>query len=633
MRYKIDYQNVLNEKQLEAVMHHEGPCLVIAGAGTGKTRTLVHRVARLIEDGVRPGSILCLTFTRKAAESMTDKCSKMLDQRCQFINSNTFHGFALSELKHYAAYTGYGRDFTVIDQEDVESALALVKVELKTDTLSCILPKNSQLRSILSKAMTKLMTIPDVIESYYPKYKLLTSQIELIASEFKKFKKEQNKMDYDDLLLNFLELMKRNEFVGRTIQNKYRFIMIDEYQDTDRIQAEIVKQLADGHRNIMVVGDDAQSIYAFRGADYRNIMSFPRLFENTRIITIEKNYRSTKEILDLGNAVMTNATDRYEKNLYTDQLGGHKPELIRVSDNYDESLFVADKIEFYINDGIPFKNIAVLFRNGNFSYDLETVLRKRGLPFRKYGGIEFGQKKHIKDVVAFLKVGMNNEDILSWQRVLMLLKGIGDKKAKKIIDRIVTEKNGTAYLREIGQADLYHLIEFLSISREGPEGKIRRIAEYYKPIFEDENQYGKKKWKDIEALIKVAANHVSCVDFINSVVMNSNNGDDENSAEEKEKEFISLSTIHSAKGLEWNVVFILSVNDGCMPYMPGSKTREEMDEEVRLLHVAITRAEKHLYIMTPQNQYQEGQGKEKEDKLSRFLTDEIVAECLEEVTR
>lgn len=387
MAYKIDYKNLLNEKQLEAVMHHEGPCLVIAGAGTGKTRTLVYRVARLIEDGVRPESILCLSFTKKAAENMTIKCSGMLDHRCQQVNANTFHGFALSILKRYAPYTGYGNNFDIIDQDtDAGIILDRIKEELLITAHAAKFPKNKQVISILSKSATRQMSIHDVIANYYPHYDIFISMIELVSSEYQKFKKQQNKMDFDDLLKILMILMSDYEFIRNEIQDRFKFIMIDEYQDTDRIQAALAKLLAGGHGNIMVVGDDAQSIYSFRGADFRNIMSFPDQFEKAKVITIEQNYRSTQEILNLGNAVMINANERHEKNLYTSKTGGNKPHMIMVSDNYHESLYVADLIEYYKRQGYALNDIAVLFRNGHYSYDLERELYKRGLPFKKYGG-------------------------------------------------------------------------------------------------------------------------------------------------------------------------------------------------------------------------------------------------------
>jgi DNA helicase-2/ATP-dependent DNA helicase PcrA len=623
MAYKINYKNELNEKQYEAVMHHEGPCLVIAGAGTGKTRMLVYRVARLIEDGIRPESILCLTFTRKAAENMKLKCSGMLDKRCELVTASTFHGFALSVLKRYAVYTGYGKDFDVIDQQDAEKILDLVKEkeEFQIMAHSIKFPNGKHLISIISKAATKQMPIPAVIEAYYPKYEKFTAMIEFVAAESQKFKKAQNKMDFDDLLKNFKDLMLKNEFIRHEIQQKYKFIMIDEYQDTDRLQAEIAMLLAGDNGNLMVVGDDAQSIYAFRGADFRNIMSFPDLFEKVQKITIEQNYRSTQEILNLGNAVMTNANERYEKNLFTSKLGTHKPLLIRTLDNHRESILIAELIEYnkeYQNYGL--NNIAVLFRNGNYSYALEVELNKRGVPFKKYGGIGFGQKAHIKDVVAFLKIGINNEDTLGWLRVLKLYRGIGDKKAKKIINQIIQEKKGLEYLRTIGLNDLYHLFLALSIDRSGPGEKLNRIAEFYHPFFDTVYPHKKNQWADIETLKRIASNHFSSADFLNSVVMNSFEDDNGNN-----KEFITLSTIHSAKGLEWDAVYIICANDGCIPHSPERKSSEEMDEEVRLMHVAITRAKNHLYLVAPRNQSHEGAT----GNISRFLTDEIVSDCLE----
>lgn len=622
MGYRIDYKQRLNEEQYRAVMHHEGPCLVIAGAGTGKTTTLVYRVARLIEDGVKPESILFLTFTRKAAENMTARCSGMLDERCKLINANTFHGFCLSELKHYAVYTGYRKDFTIMDQEDAGEILNLVKEELNIITLPFKFPKNQGILSMQSKSVTKLLSLDEVIASYYPSIKDYSSLIGLLLEKYQAFKKERNVMDFDDLLRNFRKLINESDFIRQALGNKYRFIMIDEYQDTDRIQADIAKMVADNHGNIMAVGDDAQSIYAFRGADFRNIMSFPNLFKDTRIITIERNYRSTKEILALGNAIMTNAQERYEKNLYTDKPGEDKPLLMRVSNGHEQSLFVANAIECHQGQGSKLKDIAVLFRNGYFSYDLETELNQRRLPFKKFGGSAFGNKSHIKYIMAFLKVGINNEDILNWHRILKLLPGIGPKKSANIANVIVNDTNGLEYLREITLSELYHLVMSLSLGRESLEKQISCIAEFYRPIFEVANPHKKKLWKDIEMLETIASNYSSKPDFINSVSMNSISN--ENKGERNEEDYITLSTIHSAKGLEWDTVFIIYVNDGCMPCLKNNPSQEDIDEEVRIFHVAVTRAKNHLYLIAPRfPNYKESTG-----KISPFLGGGILSEHL-----
>ena len=511
-----------------------------------------------------------------------------------------------------------------MDGEDPGESLKLIKEELNITTLPFKFPKNKEIISIRGKSVTKLLSLDEVIARYYPSIKDYTSLIGLLLRKYQAFKIKQNVMDFDDLLGNFRKLIIEHDFIKRALGNKYRFIMIDEYQDTDRIQAEIAKLIADNHGNIMAVGDDAQSIYAFRGADFRNIMSFPDLFQNTEIIKIERNYRSTKGILALGNAIMTNAQERYEKNLYTDKPGEEKPLLVRSWNGHGQSLFVADTIEYHLGQGSKLKDIAVLFRIGNFSDDLETELNQRRLPFKKFGGMEFGNKSHIKDIMAFLKVGMNNEDILSWHRILQMFTGIGLKKSAKIANVIVNDTNGIEYLREINLSALYHLVMSLSLGHESLEKQIRRIAEYYRPIFEQKAYSDpKKRWKDIEALAAMASNYLSPPDFINSVSMNTIN--DENEGERNKEDYITLSTIHSAKGLEWDIVFIINVNDGCMPCLRDNRSQEHTDEEVRILHVAVTRAKNYLYLIAPKHpHYQESTG-----QLSPFLTGKIVSENLE----
>jgi len=623
MGYTIDYKQHLNEEQYRAVMHHKGPCLVIAGAGTGKTTTLVYRVARLIEDGVKPESILFLTFTRKAADNMALRCSKMLDERCQLVNASTFHGFCLSELKRYATYTGYTKDFTVMDQEDADEILNLIKEELNIIPLPFKFPKNQVILSIQSKSITKLLSLDEVTAEYYPSFKNFASLIGLILKKYQTFKKDRNIMNFDDLLTNFRKLIIESDFVRQTIGNKYRFIMIDEYQDTDKIQADISKMVADYHGNIMAVGDDAQSIYAFRGADFQNIMSFPKLFKDTEIIKLERNYRSTKGILSLGNAIMKNAKERYPKNLYTDKPGEDKPLLIRSWCSHEQSLFVADAIDHHQRQGSKLKDIAVLFRNGHFSYDLEIKLSQRRLPFKKFGGLEFGNKSHIKDVMAFLKVGINIGDILSWHRILKLYPGIGPKKSAKITNLILNDTNGIEHLRQENLSELYHFVMSLSIGYEILDKKIKRIAEFYRPLFDAEYQYKQKRWKDIEMLMTIASNYISMPDFINSVSMNSMN--DEDDGERNVDDYITLSTIHSAKGLEWDIVFIIFVNDGCMPCVKNNSSQADIDEEVRIFHVAVTRAKNHLYLIAPiVPPYKESTG-----QISSFLTGEIESEILE----
>lgn len=622
MSYRINYQKDLNEKQFEAVMHHEGPCLVIAGAGTGKTTTLVYRVARLVEDGVKPESILFLTFTRKAADNMTARCSSMLYQNCQNINANTFHGFALGELKRYSNHIGYKKDFTLIDPDDVSDVMDIIKEEQNISSLPYKFPKNSTLLSIQSKAVTKLVTVQEIISAFYPKLKDYSWDIERVLKRFQEFKKEKNIMDFDDLLKNFLELIMNNEIVWNWIRGKYQFIMIDEYQDTDRIQAAMMKHLAGKSGNIMAVGDDAQSIYAFRGADVKNIMSFQNDYENCRFIKIERNYRSTRQILGLANAVMINASESFKKELFTDKIGEHGPLLFRVKDNHHESLCIAGLISDYLRSGGNLKDIAVLSRNGRFTDNLEMELTRRGLPFKKFGGMELGKRAHIKDVLAFMRIGINPEDVLSWHRILKLFPGVGEKKAVKFTRKIVNEGKSLPYLRELGYSELYNLIIHLRSTSTDPKGQLERIAHFYKPIFEKKNN-NKKAWQDIEVLITSAAHHYSAVSFLDSFVLNSIEDHDQ---EIEKGEHITLSTIHSAKGLEWDLVFIVSANDECVPYLPGDDSDQRRDEEVRLFHVALTRAKNHLFLFAPKRQVY---NRKSCGLVSPFLTPEIISEHLE----
>lgn len=625
MSYKVDYRKALNDRQLEAVMHHEGPCLVIAGAGTGKTTTLVHRVSRLIEDGVKPGSILLLTFTKKAAENMIQKCSGMLDERCQLITARTFHGFALSELKKYNEHTGYGKDFTIIEPDDCDEIIKIVKEELEINELVSKYLRSSVLRAIQSRSTTKLISVREVISTYYSKYNDHSLLIEMILKRFRELKKEKKVMDFDDLLKTFFELLTNNETVWNWVRGKYQYIMIDEYQDTDRLQAALMKHIAGSNGNIMVVGDDAQSIYAFRGANVKNILSFPDEFPNCLVIKIEENHRSTKPILDLSNAVMVNARERFEKELFTKKIGENKPVLFRVRDNHHESICVADLIAEHLKRGCKLNDIAVLFRNGRFSNDLELELNRRSIPFKKFGGLEFGKQAHIKDILAFVKVGINTEDILSWNRILKLFPGIGKKKSVKITKRIVNES--LAILRGMGLADLYDLIMAIKSISKNPAGQLKLISEFYKPICEDEHNEKMKNYdQEIKTLMDNASQHYSAVDFINSFALNS--VETEKEGEGNSGEYITLSTIHSAKGLEWDTVFVLCVNDECMPYIPEQMTQQRIDEEVRLFHVALTRAKNSLYLFAPKYQ---AHSRSKGGDISPFLQTEIISKHLEMV--
>ncbi len=436
VNYKIDYKNILNPAQYEAVITTEGPVLVIAGAGTGKTQTLVYRVARLVESGVNPQSILLLTFTRKAAQEMLRRAAALIDSRCEKVSGGTFHSFANMILRKFAEKIGYPNNFTILDQSDAEDVINLIRTNLGFDKQRKRFPKKQTLYDIISLAINKQTTIEHILSTQYPQFIEFLDDIKLLKDEYEKFKKKNALLDYDDLLLKLKELLEKDEDFRRYIHKNYKYIMVDEYQDTNKLQAEIVKLLGGTSRNIMVVGDDSQSIYSFRGANFKNIINFPQDFPDAKIITIEENYRSTQAILNFTNQIIASMIEKYPKRLYTRNEFGELPSIIAAQNTTLESKFVVDKILELREEGISLLDIAVLFRSGYISYDLEIELNKAGIPYKKFGGIKFIETAHIKDLISFLRILNNPIDKISWFRVLQLLSGIGPKKARTLTDEI-----------------------------------------------------------------------------------------------------------------------------------------------------------------------------------------------------
>ncbi|MBU0547693.1 MAG: ATP-dependent helicase, partial [Candidatus Omnitrophica bacterium] len=397
MNKRIDYKNELNPAQLEAVESINGPYLVIAGAGSGKTRVLVHRVAYLVEQGVRPDQILLLTFTRRAAEEMLRRASLLLDERCKKISGGTFHSFANMILRKYAKLLEISNNFTILDQADAEDAINLVRAQLGYHKSEKRFPRKHAILEVISKSVNKSEDIADVLYDEYPQFMEFTEEIKKIRQEYNKYKRQKSLLDYDDLLVFLKNLLSKHEDVRASLSAKYKYIMVDEYQDTNKLQAHIVCLLAADHANIMVVGDDAQSIYSFRGANFKNIIDFPKIFKNTKIITLEENYRSTQPILNLTNAVISQAKEKFEKHLYTKKKEGNIPVFLDCADENSQSCYVADKILELREEGIALKDMAVLFRSGWHSNDLEIELASRNILFAKYGGQKFVEAAHIKD--------------------------------------------------------------------------------------------------------------------------------------------------------------------------------------------------------------------------------------------
>ncbi len=601
---KIDYQELLNKAQYEAVTSINGPHLVIAGAGTGKTRTLVYRVAHMIERGIAPESILLLTFTRKAAIEMMRRASEVLDSRCTKINGGTFHSFAFKVLRKH-----YGASITVVDRGDAEDIINLIRSGLKDIKKSRRFPKKGTIYNIISKTANRDIDVYEATSQYYSQYLDEIDGIVKIAENYKAYKKERNILDYDDLLLVFRDMLKENVSLRQELSLYYRYIMVDEFQDTNRVQGEITSLLASEHNNIMAVGDDAQSIYSFRGAHYRNILDFPGQFDDCRIIRLEENYRSTAPVLDLANAVISSAGEKFEKNLYSDVKGLEKPVLVKTVDENEQAAFVAQRILELREEEVPLNKIAVLFRSGWHSNILEVELKKRNIPYRKTGGLKFSESSHIKDIVAWLRVINNYNDETAWLRILLMLEGVGNSTAAVIIDEILTTGGFDGLVAPVfGKkkfgADL-KLLRDVMVKAAGESGKLSSclelVIESYKPWFKLKYDDHKKREKDIESFHQMGERYEDIETFLADMAIDPpETATTEKDSKLKEDEFLNLSTIHSAKGLEWHSVFIIHMTEGFFPSAMSGDSADEFEEERRLFYVAVTRAMYNLYISIPQ---------------------------------
>ena len=614
----------LNPAQREAVESVEGPVLVIAGAGSGKTRTLTTRLAYLVSQGIPAERILLLTFTRKAAREMITRAEALVGNSCGKVQGGTFHSLCHYMLRQYGYLLGFSPNFTVLDRGDSEDLLNLLKNSLGFPGAKRHAPKKETLASILSKIKNQGKTLEEIITTEYPNFVDLIPQIERLFKEYELYKREHQLMDYDDLLINWLTILKDYPQAREEVGKRYNYIMVDEYQDTNLLQGEIVVYMASSHRNVMAVGDDSQSIYGFRGANYRNIFDFPKHFPEARIIKLEQNYRSTQPILDLANAVIERSKIKYTKVLFTEKKEGPKPILFRAKDDHAGSEFVADEVLRLTNEeGVPLSQIAVLMRAAFHSYDLELELTKRGIPFVKYGGLKLLESAHIKDVVSILRILANPYDFLSWNRVLLLLEGVGPRSAERIVNLLKTSDLESAIFnikRQFSQPELQkllHLSQELMGTRLPPLETLSQVLSFYEPIFERAYyEDAHRRERDLESLIALSEKYETLEEFLTDLVLEPIYSSEVEG--ERKEEILTLSTIHSAKGLEWNTVFVLSVIEGRFPSSYSLLNPEELEEERRLFYVAVTRAKERLYLIAPLTVYVPGEGRTFA-KLSRFL--------------
>jgi DNA helicase-2/ATP-dependent DNA helicase PcrA len=622
----LEFLKELNPAQAEAVRTIFGPLLVIAGAGSGKTKTIICRMAYLVAHGVPPEKILLLTFTRKAGKEMIERAGALLKMDCNKIMGGTFHSLCQYMLRFYGYLLGYKPNFTILDRSDSEDLINLLRNSLGLAERKKRFPKKDTLASIYSKMINQQKTLEEILSHEYPQFLDHYYEIERLFIEYVNYKKEHQLMDYDDLLLNWLEVLKNFPEVRKEVGKKFEFIMVDEYQDTNFLQGEIIKYMGETHKNVMVVGDDSQSIYGFRGAYFRNIFEFPKLFPDTKIIKLEQNYRSTQSILDLANVIISNSKIKYTKTLFTLKKGGRKPVLFKAKDETESSKFVADKVLEFRENGIKLSQMAVLFRSAYHSFDLEVELTKRGIPFVKYGGLKLLESAHMKDFISLLRIISNPQDFISWHRVLLLLEGIGPKSAEKIISSLKQNLSNIDYTLEklIFQFPQKEFKELVILLKEFWKNKkalseiLISVWDFYKPIFERiyYEDYHKRE-RDIEGVIALSEKYNLLEDFLTDLILEPIEVTDiEKPA--KDEDCLTLSTVHSAKGLEWHTVFIISLIEGRFPSVYSIHNDEELEEERRLFYVAVTRARENLFLIAPMTIYIPGEGKTLA-KLSRFI--------------
>ena len=615
----INYKKHLNEAQYEAVNFDQGPLLVIAGAGSGKTRTLTYRVARLVETGIQPHAILLLTFTRKASQEMLQRASRLLDDRCENVSGGTFHSFANTMLRRYATHLGYERSFTIIDRADMENLIVTLKKEMGLGEKDRSFPKKGTMASLFSRSVNKVMALEDVIYDDYPHFSIHMDALDQLYAAYTQHKNRHNLMDYDDLLIVFHRLLKKFPDIRQHISAAFEYIMVDEYQDTNQIQADIIYLLAGKSGNVMVVGDDSQSIYAFRGAEIKNILSFPDQFPGTTVIRLEENYRSVQPILHLTNQIIDQAAYKYTKTLFSRKKGGSDPRLVMTPDENSQSRFIIDHIRNLSLKGVRLNRIAVLFRAGFHSFDLEIELGREGIPFVKVGGFKFMDSAHIKDVLAHLKIIHNPDDSVIWYRILLLLDKVGPKGAARLFKDLRETGAGYKGLEHLNLKpalaksveQLRSLFAALDPEAMSIAGMSEHIVAYYLPILRERFDDYPRRERDLEQLLSIMERYGDLEVFLTDMAIEPPSNSIEgtfSAGEPSDESRLTLSTIHSAKGLEWHTVFIIWALDGRFPAMRSLHKEDETEEELRLMYVAATRAENNLYFICPGQAYDRATG-------------------------
>ncbi|MES0488742.1 MAG: ATP-dependent helicase [Leptospirales bacterium] len=608
--FRVQYARDLNEPQLAAISTTKGPLLVIAGAGSGKTRTLTYRASFLLENGVDPSKILLLTFTRKAAQEMLNRTQELLqNKKASQIMGGTFHSFANYALRRYSGLLNLAPSFSIIDTTDSEDIIALIRDEEHFQTGKRAFPKKGRIHEIISKSRNTRLSIEAIIERYFSGLADFAEAIILIAEIYDRYKKANRLFDYDDLIDVLVESLQTNERFRKKIQETYEYVMVDEYQDTNIPQKELVDLLAGLHKNIMVVGDDSQSIYSFRGANFENILTFPETWPDCRVVKVEENYRSNQGLLDFSNDIIHNAKLGYRKKLFSANKEKFLPVYRSFYDQEAEAEWIVSKILESRENSIELSSIAILVRAMFHSNYIQIELTKRAIPYVVVGGIKFSERKHVRDIVSFLKVSANGYDAPAWMRILKLIDGVGDTTAKKIIMDI-RESGGVAkhepYKNTRYYNDLKSLFRtILTIAKEDMpvSQKIDKIREFYGPVLKKREDDYELRMRDIEVLYNYSGNYDDTESFLSDFALDPPSTKFQNRniplIDEGEEKPLVISTVHSAKGLEWHTVFVPHLLDGLFPSIRSIETLDEIEEERRLFYVACTRAKARLYLTAP----------------------------------
>jgi DNA helicase-2/ATP-dependent DNA helicase PcrA len=625
-----DFKKLLNPSQFAAVTTTDGPVLVIAGAGSGKTRVIEYRVLYLVENKVDPHSVLLLTFTRSAAREMIARAARN-DPRCKDVDGGTFHSFAYKQLKRNAKRMGFTESFSLLDEGDAGEAVYRCSVKMGFYEKEKRFPRKDTMRAIISMSVNKSMTVGEVLKKEYPHFLEYTAEIEKLRKEYAAYKIAKNYLDYDDLLV-YLKLLLDKEEIRDRLSRRYRYVMVDEYQDTNKLQGDIAYLLSEGRKNIMAVGDDAQSIYGFRGASHENIMEFPEKFPECKIIKLEENYRSTQSILDVANAVLENMKNKYSKCLVSGRKeSGEKPDLLFFKDSHEEADWIADEVKKQRDEGIPLAHQAILFRSQYLSIPLQAELSRRNIPFEVFGGLKFYETAHVKDIISHLKVIANPRDELGWTRVLTLIEGIGPRISERISEEIlscgsfseildtVLRKHSSGYRYSGGVARLLSMLKNINRDALPPGERFSLVLDYYRPLLKDRFDDWHLRMNDLETLRQVSMRYGSLEELLEDFAVEPPERGVwrvEPSTPDEEKP-VTLSTIHSAKGLEWECVFLMGLMDGVLPVAFSLDHEDEMEEEQRLFYVGVTRAKTRLVLSLHHEGFRGGITQF--NKMSRFV--------------